>query len=85
MKSIIRIILFIVLVLGIAVVLIGAAFLDQMHTDKIYNNGICPKCGTEFHLVDIEGYGRVSYAVRYFYACENGHIIECRCQPSIDE
>ena len=82
MKKIIAIILGVVL--GVAV-LIGAAFLDQMHTDKIYNNGICPKCGTEFHLVDIESYGRISYAVRYFYACENGHIIECRCQPSIDK
>lgn len=82
MKKIVAIIL--AVVLGIAV-LIGAAFLDKMHADKIYNNGICPKCGTEFHLVDIEGYGRVSYTVRYFYACENGHIIECRCQPSIDE
>lgn len=82
MKKIIAIIL--AVVLGITI-LIGAAFLDQIHTNKIYNNGICPKCGTEFHLVDIEGYGRMSYAVRYFYACENGHIIECRCQPSIDE
>lgn len=82
MKKIVAII--VAVALGVAM-LIGAGFLNKIHADKIYNNGICPICGTEFHLADIEGYGRISYAVRYFYACENGHIIECRCQPSADE
>lgn len=82
MKKIIVIILVVVLALG---ALIGAGFLEKMSADKAYNNGICPICGTEFHLVDIESYGRISRGVYYFYACENEHIIKCHCQPSKSE
>ena len=82
MKKIVAII--VAVALGVAM-LIGAGFLNKMHANEIYNNGICPICGTEFHLADIESYGRISRGIHYFYACENGHIIDCRCQPSADE
>lgn len=82
MKKVIAII--VAVVLG-AAVLIGTGFLNKMNADKAYNNGVCPICGTDFRLADIESYGRISRGIHYFYACENGHIIDCRCQPSIDE
>ena len=81
MKRVICIIVFVVLALGATV---GGAILDKRDADRTYNNGICQTCGTKFHLVDVEHYRNGGN--HYFYACENDHIIECKCRPSkIDE
>ena len=53
---------------------------DMKEANKKYNNGICPKCGTEFHLVSVTH--MKNNGNYYYYACENDHVIECQCLPS---
>lgn len=40
-----------------------------------FNNGVCEKCGTEFHLFDIETMR--NYSTKYYYVCKNEHILKC--------
>ena len=83
MKEALRCIVVILILIGFAVGMVFACIADKKEADALYNNGVCPKCGTAFHLVDVEHYR--NGGDHYFFTCENEHIIECKCRPSIIE
>lgn len=44
---------------------------------KLWNNGICPKCKTEWRFKTTSTKGIFLYCdTDYIYECENGHTIE---------
>jgi hypothetical protein len=54
----------------------GIVFIMEKHAEyeaEKWNNGICTKCGTEWHFQGASG--RSSSKV-YYYVCDNGHILE---------
>lgn len=78
MKKIIAIVFSFILLFDILVELSSCSNQQAKQKDIKYNNGICAKCETPFHLVNVtykmyEGY-------KYIYACENDHVIICSCE-----
>lgn len=81
MKEFLRGLFVIILIFAMIVgVIIGYAFYEKKDAEQKYNNGICPICETEFHLINVEHYRNGGN--HYFYACENEHVIDCPCRPS---
>jgi archaellum component FlaF (FlaF/FlaG flagellin family) len=81
LKEAMPMIMFILLCFGALTVAIFGAIADRQKADALYNNGVCPRCNTEFHLVNAQHLRNCG--THYFYVCENGHIIECPCQPQV--
>lgn len=72
-----------ILVIGIATGKMGFEMMKdiQNETDreqaKVWNNGICPKCKTEWRFKATSTKGSYLYHdTDYIYECENGHTIE---------
>ena len=83
MKEVLRCIIVVLILIAGAVGVLFGIFAEKKQADTLYNNGICLKCGTEFHLINVEHVHNGGN--HYFYACENEHIIECTCEPSKTE
>lgn len=68
-RIIVAIIISLVLGFGLATVMMK----KEAHQNEIWNNGICPKCGScwEFKSGDKRGSSHT-----YYYSCENGHVFE---------
>ena len=80
MKDTLRPVVVVLVLIAIFIGIIFACIIDKKEADAIYNNGICPRCGTAFHFVSVTHYQ--NSGDHYFFACENEHIIECKCRPS---
>ena len=46
---------------------------QKAHQDEIWNNGICPKCGSHW---EFKGGDKRGSDHTYYYSCENGHVFE---------
>ena len=74
MKTVIRIMIFLVLTGALMATAIIGAINEAKASITAYNEGICANCGGEYHL---SGAYRIRDSSYYIYTCEEcGHSIE---------
>lgn len=55
---------FIIFIVITILLIFGVRRLDETN----WNNGVCPECGAEWELFDVEN-------AAYYYKCENDHTV----------
>lgn len=68
-RIVVAIIISLVLGFGLATIMTK----QKVHQDKMWNNGICSKCGSHWEFKSGDRKGTVH---TYYYSCEHGHVFE---------